>query len=95
MAEAVGTAGHQEFLTRLGLLTRLETELPEVKAPSQPREWKQINSITISFGHGVSTTPLQTAVAGVALVNVSIGIDGLVTAHRKAPPRVDTLAMTG
>ncbi|MBU0737278.1 MAG: penicillin-binding protein 2 [Alphaproteobacteria bacterium] len=69
MAEAVGTAGHQEFLTRLGLLTRLETELPEVKAPSQPREWKQINSITISFGHGVSTTPLQTAVGAAALVN--------------------------
>ena len=69
MAEAVGTAGHQEFLTRLGLLTRMETELPEVKAPSQPREWKQINSITISFGHGVSTTPLQTAVGAAALVN--------------------------
>jgi cell division protein FtsI (penicillin-binding protein 3) len=69
MAEAVGTAGHKEFLTRLGLLSRLETELPEVKAPSQPREWKQINSITISFGHGVSTTPLQTAVGAAALVN--------------------------
>jgi cell division protein FtsI (penicillin-binding protein 3) len=69
MAEAVGTTAHQEFLTRLGLLTRMETELPEVKAPSQPREWKQINSITISFGHGVSTTPLQTAVGTAALVN--------------------------
>ncbi|QLF70851.1 penicillin-binding protein 2 [Peteryoungia desertarenae] len=69
MAEAVGITGHREFLTRMGLLTRLETELPEVKAPSQPREWKQINSITISFGHGVSTTPLQTAVSAAALVN--------------------------
>jgi cell division protein FtsI (penicillin-binding protein 3) len=47
----------------------METELPEVAMPTQPREWKKINSITISFGHGVSTTPLQTAVAGVALVN--------------------------
>lgn len=69
MAEAIGIAGHKDFLTRIGLLTRLETELPEVKAPSQPREWKQINSITISFGHGVSTTPLQTAVSAAALVN--------------------------
>ncbi len=47
----------------------MQTELPEVKTPSQPRVWKKINSITISFGHGVSTTPLQTAVAGAALVN--------------------------
>lgn len=69
MADLVGIEGHKEFLTRLGLLTRLQTELPEVKTPTQPREWKKINSITISFGHGVSTTPLQTAVATAALVN--------------------------
>ena len=47
----------------------IKAELPEVKTPTQPREWKKINSITISFGHGVSTTPLQTAVAGAALIN--------------------------
>ncbi|WP_377289768.1 peptidoglycan D,D-transpeptidase FtsI family protein [Rhizobium sp. SG2393] len=69
MADIVGIEGHKEFLTRMGLLTKLQTELPEVKTPTQPREWKKINSITISFGHGVSTTPLQTAVAGAALVN--------------------------
>ena len=69
MADLVGIEGHKEFLTRIGLLTRMQTELPEVKMPSQPREWKKINSITISFGHGVSTTPLQTAVAGAALLN--------------------------
>jgi cell division protein FtsI (penicillin-binding protein 3) len=69
MADIVGIPGHKEFLTRLGLLTKIPTELPEIKTPTQPREWKKINSITISFGHGVSTTPLQTAVAGAALLN--------------------------
>ncbi len=69
MADVVGIEAHKEFLTRMGLLTKMQTELPEVKMPSQPREWKKINSITISFGHGVSTTPLQTAVAGAALIN--------------------------
>ena len=69
MAEAVGITDHQAFLTRLGLLSKIETELPEVATPTQPRVWKQINSVTISFGHGVSTTPLQTAVAVSALVN--------------------------
>ncbi|MFB9951782.1 peptidoglycan D,D-transpeptidase FtsI family protein [Rhizobium puerariae] len=69
IADSVGIEGHKDFLTRLGLLTRMRTELPEVAQPSQPRQWKKINSITISFGHGVSTTPLQTAVAGAALVN--------------------------
>lgn len=69
IADLVGMEGHKAFLTRLGLLSRMPTELPEVATPSQPRTWKKINSVTISFGHGVSTTPLQTAVAGVALMN--------------------------
>lgn len=57
------------YLTRFGLLSRMQTELPEVKAPSQPKVWKKINSITIAFGHGVATTPMQTAVAGAALID--------------------------
>ncbi|KJS19707.1 MAG: cell division protein [Hoeflea sp. BRH_c9] len=69
MADIVGIEGHQEFLTRMGLLTRMQTELPEVATPNQPSVWKKISSITISFGHGVSTTPLQTAVAAAALMN--------------------------
>jgi cell division protein FtsI (penicillin-binding protein 3) len=47
----------------------MNTELPEVATPSQPRVWKKINQVTISFGHGVATTPLQTAVAEAALIN--------------------------
>ncbi len=67
--DIVGMEAQKDYLTKLGLLTKMKTELPEVKMPTQPRVWKKINSITISFGHGVSTTPLQTAVAGAALVN--------------------------
>ncbi|MDO9414569.1 peptidoglycan D,D-transpeptidase FtsI family protein [Pararhizobium sp.] len=69
VADLVTIDEHREFLTRLGLLTKMDTELPEVATPSQPRVWKKINSVTISFGHGVSTTPLQTAMAGAALIN--------------------------
>jgi cell division protein FtsI (penicillin-binding protein 3) len=68
-ADVVGVEGHRDFLTRMGLLTKMETELPEVAKPTQPKEWKKLHSITISFGHGVSTTPLQTAVAAAALMN--------------------------
>ncbi|KQV28335.1 cell division protein [Rhizobium sp. Root1203] len=67
--DIVGMEAQKDYLTKLGLLTKMQTELPEVKMPSQPKVWKKINSVTISFGHGVSTTPLQTAVAGAALVN--------------------------
>ena len=69
VADMVGIEGHRAFLTRLGLLSKVETEMPGVATPTQPREWKKINSVTISFGHGVATTPLQTAVAASALMN--------------------------
>lgn len=69
VADRVGIEGHQEFLTRLGLLSKMETEMPGVATPMQPRTWKKINSVTISFGHGVATTPLQTAVAAASLIN--------------------------
>ena len=68
-ADMVGIEGHREFLPRLGLLTRMRTELPEVATPTEPKEWKKVNSITIAFGHGMSTTPLQTAVGAAALMN--------------------------
>lgn len=37
VADMVGIEGHQTFLTRLGLLSRMETELPGVATPTQPR----------------------------------------------------------
>ena len=68
-ADVVGIEGHREFLHRLGLLDRMDTELPEVARPTEPKVWKKVHSITVAFGHGVSTTPLQTAVASAALMN--------------------------
>jgi cell division protein FtsI (penicillin-binding protein 3) len=51
------------------MLDRLETELPERAFPTVPAKWSQIAGITISFGHGLSVTPMQTAVATAALMN--------------------------
>lgn len=68
-ALSVGLDGHREFLKRLGLLDRMTTELPEVARPVEPRQWKPVNSMTIAFGHGMMTTPLQTAVGASALMN--------------------------
>ena len=68
-ADVVGIEGHREFLRRLGLLDRMQTELPEVARPTEPKVWKKVHSITIAFGHGMSTTPLQTAVGAAALMN--------------------------
>ncbi|MHA1188947.1 MAG: peptidoglycan D,D-transpeptidase FtsI family protein [Alphaproteobacteria bacterium] len=69
LALTVGIDGQREFLARLGLLSTLRTELPETGAPLPPRKWTKLSSITVSFGHGISVSPLQTAVAAAALMN--------------------------
>lgn len=68
-ALTVGIDGHREFLKRMGLLDRMTTELPEIARPVEPKRWKSVNSMTIAFGHGMMTTPLQTAVGASALMN--------------------------
>ncbi len=69
MAMAVGVPGHQAFLKKLGFFERLNTELPESGAPIVPERWREVNTMTIAFGHGISIEPLQAVVAGAALVN--------------------------
>jgi cell division protein FtsI (penicillin-binding protein 3) len=75
MAETISIGEHKAFFRRIGLLDKLNTELPEVATPTGPDEWKRVNRITISFGHGVATTPLQTAVSAAALVNGGVLFD--------------------
>ncbi len=69
MALAVGVQGHQAFLKRMGQLDRLRTELPESAEPLVPKNWGELNTVTIAFGHGLSVAPLQAAMGVAAAVN--------------------------
>ena len=69
MAVDVGTTRQRQFLGRLGLLKTPTIELPEVAAPLTPQPWREINTMTIAFGHGISVSPLQLAQATATVVN--------------------------
>lgn len=69
MAVDVGPERQREFMGRLGMLSKPAIELPEVGAPLIPRQWKTVETMTISFGHGLSVTPLQLATATAAIIN--------------------------
>jgi cell division protein FtsI (penicillin-binding protein 3) len=69
MALKVGGDTQQEYLRRLGLMSRLKTDIPEVAKPIIPAKWSELTAMTVSFGHGLAVTPLQAAVADAALVN--------------------------
>lgn len=69
MMLATGVDRQKEFMKRLGFTSRLATELPENAAPLLPPKWNNLAAMTISFGHGISVTPMQTAVAAAAMLN--------------------------
>jgi cell division protein FtsI (penicillin-binding protein 3) len=69
MAMAAGGQRQREFLGRLGLLKPAKIEVSEIASPHFPRKWREVNVMTIAFGHGISVTPLSFASAAAALVN--------------------------
>jgi cell division protein FtsI (penicillin-binding protein 3) len=70
IAEAMGVETQRAYYDRLGLLSRMDVELPGVASPFFPREeWSRLSAATISFGHGLTTTPLQLLAATAATVN--------------------------
>ena len=69
MALEVGTERHQEFLRRVGLFQKLQTELPEAAKPLLPRRWSKLATATAAFGHGFAVQPLQGAAVVAGLLN--------------------------
>jgi cell division protein FtsI (penicillin-binding protein 3) len=63
MAEAIGPKTQRAFMDKLGLLDYLPLELPEVGRPLSPNRWKRIESMTVSYGHGISISPVHLASA--------------------------------
>lgn len=72
MAQQVGTEPFRNFLSDLGLFRAPEIELPEVGAPLIPKPWKEINTMTVAFGHGIAVSPLQLVTAASSIMNGGI-----------------------
>ncbi|MBY0354604.1 MAG: penicillin-binding protein 2 [Rickettsiales bacterium] len=61
MIQKVGLNRQQAFMKKLGMFDRVSIELPERAEPLTPNPWHEINMMTISYGHGISVTPLHLA----------------------------------
>ena len=72
MARDVGAERQRAFLERLGLLAPLTFELSENGRPLAPRQWREINTMTIGFGHGIAVTPLHLITGFATMVNGGI-----------------------
>jgi cell division protein FtsI (penicillin-binding protein 3) len=65
---AGGTEVQKPFLQSLGLFDRPALELPETTLPLVQERWPDIVAATVSYGHGISVSPLQFVEAVATLV---------------------------
>jgi len=86
MVERIGPAGQREFMDRLGLLRRSPIDVPEAGAPMSPRTWREVNMMTIAFGHGIAVTPMHLGSAVSAVVNGGILVPPTILARGDAAP---------
>ncbi len=68
IAQKMGIEKTKNFLDSLNLLSPIEFDLEEIGKPL-PVKWGKCKLATVSFGHGVSTTPLQIATAYAIISN--------------------------
>ena len=68
IAQKVGTEKYKDFLKNLGLLDSMKFDLEEIGTPI-PFRWGKCKLATTSYGHGITTTPLQLARAYAILGN--------------------------
>jgi len=59
IAEEIGPEIQRGYMDKLGLLTRPSLELTETARPLYPSSWGRLSSYTISFGHGISVSPVH------------------------------------
>jgi cell division protein FtsI (penicillin-binding protein 3) len=64
-----GAARQRQFLESFGLFEPLRAEMPERPKPRYPSNWGTIETATVSFGHGISVSPLAYAAAAAAVIN--------------------------
>lgn len=71
IALQIGPKRQREYMQKLGLLDPTPLEIVEAKGgkPQIPERWTDLSAVTISYGHGISSTPLHLAVGYAAIAN--------------------------
>ncbi len=77
IAQKIGVERQKSFLGQLGLLDATPVELAEARRamPLLPKNWSEISTMTISYGHGISASPLHLASAYASLLNGGLKVE--------------------
>jgi len=88
IAQRIGAERQQHHLRGLGLLTRVDYELFESAKPQVQRRWGEMATVTVSYGHGLSVTPLALTAAIGGMLNDGVYVTPTVRKHSVASPAV-------
>lgn len=71
IARAIGPERQRAFLGGLGLTRPTPVELVEAPGaqPLLPKRWSELSTMTVSYGHGLSASPLHLATAYASILN--------------------------
>ena len=71
LAQMIGIERQKQFFDEMGLLDATGFELSEAQGgrPLVPKNWGALEMMTISFGHGLSATPMHLAAGYAAIAN--------------------------
>ncbi|MCZ0811980.1 MAG: peptidoglycan D,D-transpeptidase FtsI family protein [Pseudomonadota bacterium] len=71
IAQMIGAERQQDFLKKLGFFEPTPVEMVEGQGgqPLLPSRWSELSTMTISYGHGLSATPMHLAAAYATLAN--------------------------
>ncbi|MDO6587188.1 penicillin-binding protein 2 [Salipiger sp. 1_MG-2023] len=71
LALAIGPERQQQFLKSLGFFEPVKFEMVEAPGgqPLLPKRWGELSTVTISYGHGLSSSPLHLAAGYAAIAN--------------------------
>lgn len=71
LAQAIGVERQRAFLDDLGMLETTGFEIVEAATgrPLLPPKWSELSTMTISYGHGLSTSPMHLAAGYAAIAN--------------------------
>ncbi|MBB5515347.1 cell division protein FtsI (penicillin-binding protein 3) [Rubricella aquisinus] len=87
LALMTGTEAQQDFLRAFGLMEPTGLELPEARLarPITPERWSDLSTMTISYGHGISVSPLHMAAAYATLTNGGLRVEPTLLAGAERP----------
>ena len=88
IAQRIGAERQQYHLRNLGLLSRVDYELAESAKPQVQKRWGEMATVTVSYGHGLSVTPLALTAAIGGMLNDGVYVTPTVRKHSVASPAV-------